>query len=158
VMPEIPEADQEVEVNESDLRIDTYRAGGAGGQHVNVTDSAVRITHLPTGIVVQCQSERSQHANRATAMRWLRARLALEEEKKREEELQRLHGDKGEIAWGNQIRNYVLDPYKLVKDRRTDYETTDLESVLDGKILPFIKAYLHHKRAQSSVSGDGGGS
>jgi peptide chain release factor 2 len=147
--PEVAESDDEVDVNEADLRIDTYRAGGAGGQHVNTTDSAVRITHLPSGIVVQCQNERSQHSNRATAMKMLRAKLAIEREREREAELEKLHGEKGEIAWGNQIRSYVLDPYTLVKDRRTGHETGNVDAVLDGDIFRFIKAFLRHKRSQA---------
>ena len=151
VIPELAEADTDIDVPTSDLRIDTYRAGGAGGQHVNTTDSAVRITHIPTGIVVQCQNERSQHSNRATAMKVLKARLVLEEERKREEELEKLYGDKGEIAWGNQIRNYVLEPYTLVKDRRTGHEAGNVEGVLDGDLFPFIEAYLRHRRASGTV-------
>ncbi len=144
----IPEADDlgDIEINESDLRIDTYRAGGAGGQHVNVTDSAVRITHLPTGVVVQCQNERSQHANKATAMKQLKARLIREQELEREKELQDMYGEKGANAFGSQIRNYVLEPYTLVKDRRTGQETGNVDAVLDGEILPFVEAYLRWKR------------
>ncbi len=141
VVPEL-EDDIQVELNESDLRIDTYRSSGAGGQHVNVTDSAVRITHIPTGVVVQCQNERSQHKNRATALKLMRARLYRLEEQKREKELRDLYGEKGEIAWGNQIRSYVLQPYQMVKDHRTEHETGNTEAVLDGDIDPFIKAYL----------------
>jgi peptide chain release factor 2 len=149
VMPEVPEAEKKVQINPADLRIDTFRAGGAGGQHVNVTDSAVRITHLPTSIVVQCQNERSQHANRATAMKVLKARLLREKARQREEELKELYGEKGEIAWGNQIRNYVLEPYKLVKDRRTSHEEGNVQAVLDGELMPFIEAYLRWKRQKS---------
>ena len=152
VIPEMPEADKEIEVNESDLRIDTYRAGGAGGQHVNVTDSAVRITHIPSGIVVQCQNERSQHANRAMAMKVLKTRLALEKEREREEELQALYGEKSDSGFGSQIRNYVLDPYTLAKDRRTAHETGNVHAVLDGELLPFIESYLRWKR-QKAASG-----
>lgn len=141
VVPEL-EDDIQVELNESDLRIDTYRSSGAGGQHVNVTDSAVRITHLPTGVVVQCQNERSQHKNRATALKLMRARLFRLEEQKREKELRDLYGEKGEIAWGNQIRSYVLQPYQMVKDHRTEHETGNTEAVLDGDIDPFMRAYL----------------
>jgi peptide chain release factor 2 len=141
VIPEI-EDDDEIEIDEKDLRIDTFRAGGHGGQHVNVTDSAVRITHLPTGVVVSCQNERSQIKNRATAMKVLRARLYERREEERRAEQERLYGLKGEIAWGNQIRSYVLQPYRLVKDLRTNVEETDPQRVLDGGIDRFIDAYL----------------
>ncbi|KEG19677.1 peptide chain release factor 2 [Bartonella bacilliformis Ver097] len=132
----------EVDVSESDVRIDTYRASGAGGQHVNTTDSAVRITHIKTGIVVQCQTERSQHKNRATAWSMLRARLYEEELKKREEETNAVEASKTEIGWGHQIRSYVLQPYQLVKDLRTGIENTDPQSVLNGDIDRFIEAAL----------------
>ena len=145
VIPEMSDIDKEIEILESDLRIDTYRAGGAGGQHVNVTDSAVRITHVPTGIVVQCQNERSQHANKATALKVLKSRIILLEEMKREEELQEMYGEKGEIAFGSQIRSYVLEPYTLAKDRRTGHETGNVQAVLDGDLLPFVEMYLHWK-------------
>jgi peptide chain release factor 2 len=138
-----------VEVKEADLKIDTYRAGGAGGQHVNVTDSAVRITHVPTGIVVQCQNERSQHSNRAMAMKLLKARLARIDEEKREAEIAKQYGEKPEIAFGSQIRSYVLHPYKLVKDHRTGFEMGNAEGVLDGKVGPFIEAFLRWKRKGS---------
>ena len=140
----IPDAGEEikVEIHDGDLKIDTFRAGGAGGQHVNVTDSAVRITHLPTGIVVQCQNERSQHSNRATAMKMLKARLIAIEEKKREDSHKQAYDEKSEIAWGNQIRSYVLQPYTLVKDHRTELETGNVQAVLDGELTPFINAYL----------------
>ena len=139
-----PELDNEIVVNveDKDLRIDVYRASGAGGQHVNKTSSAVRITHLPTGIVVQCQNERSQHSNRRTAMKMLKAKLYRIEEQKREDELARLYGEKGEIAWGNQIRSYVLHPYQMVKDLRTNVETGNTGSVLDGDLDMFIEAWL----------------
>ncbi len=131
-----------VEINEKDLRIDTYRSSGAGGQHVNKTSSAVRITHLPTGIVVQCQNERSQHSNKDMAMKMLRAQLYKREQELQNEKKKELHGDKKEIAWGSQIRSYVLQPYRLIKDHRTDLEIGNVDSVLDGNLDPFIKAYL----------------
>jgi peptide chain release factor 2 len=139
-----PEVDDEivVEINENDLRIDTYRATGAGGQHVNKTDSAVRITHLPTGIVVQCQNERSQHKNKAMAMKFLKSRIyemQLQEQKKKIDELNKAKKD---IAWGSQIRSYILHPYKLVKDHRTNLEVGNVNRVLDGDIDDFIEAYL----------------
>ncbi len=143
--------DIEVDVSDSDVRIDTYRASGAGGQHVNTTDSAVRITHIKTGIVVQCQTERSQHKNRATAWSMLRARLYEEELKKREEETDAIESSKTEIGWGHQIRSYVLQPYQLVKDLRTGVENTDPQSVLNGSLDEFIEASLArriHGKAQ----------
>jgi len=141
VYPEVEE-DIEIDINPEDLRIDTYRSSGRGGQHVNVTDSAVRITHLPTGIVVQCQNERSQHKNKATAMKILKARLYEMEKKKKLEKLEKMEEAKSDIAWGNQIRSYVLHPYRLIKDLRTKLETGDVDRVLDGDIGEFIKASL----------------
>jgi len=142
VYPEVE--DIVVEIDEKDLRIDTYRASGHGGQHVNKTDSAVRITHLPTGIVVQCQNEKSQHRNKATALMVLRAKLYDYYKKQQEEQLQQLHDGKKEIAWGSQIRSYVLQPYRLVKDHRTGLEVGNVDAVLDGEIDPFIEAFLMH--------------
>ena len=144
VTPEI-EDDVEIEIDEKDLRIDTYRSSGAGGQHVNVTDSAVRITHIPSGIVVQCQNERSQHRNRDVAMKILRSKLFELELEKRREELQEVENQKADIAWGSQIRSYVLHPYRLVKDHRTKEERGDVDRVLDGDLDPFIIAYLKEK-------------
>jgi len=139
----IPEHDEvDIEIDEGDLRIDTYRASGAGGQHVNKVSSAVRITHLPTGIVVQCQNDRSQHKNRAEAMKMLKARLYMLEKQKRDEEISKLYSNKGQIAWGNQIRSYVLQPYQMVKDHRTEHQTGNVDAVLDGAIEPFIESYL----------------
>ncbi|HSM41390.1 MAG TPA: peptide chain release factor 2, partial [Afifellaceae bacterium] len=132
----------EIDVSEADVRIDTYRASGAGGQHVNTTDSAVRITHIPSGIVVQCQNERSQHKNRATAWSMLRARLYEEELKKREEAASAEAASKTDIGWGHQIRSYVLQPYQMVKDLRTGVESTNPTVVLDGDIDPFMEAAL----------------
>jgi peptide chain release factor 2 len=142
----------EVEVDEKDLKVDTYRASGAGGQHVNKTDSAVRITHLPTGVVVQCQNERSQHQNREVAMRILRARLFEMEREKREKEIAAQSGEKAEIEWGSQIRSYVLHPYKLVKDHRTGEETANVDRVLDGDLDAFIYAYLKSRAATQGLA------
>jgi peptide chain release factor 2 len=150
VWPELPD-DVDVDIDEKDLRIDTYRSSGAGGQHVNKTDSAVRITHIPTGIVVQCQNERSQTSNKATAMRILRSRLAELEEEKREAELARERGAAQDIGFGSQIRSYVLHPYQLVKDHRTDYEVGNTQAVLDGGLDGFIRAYLLAKAAGQVV-------
>jgi peptide chain release factor 2 len=149
VMPEVPE-DVAVEIDERDLRVDTYRSSGAGGQHVNKTDSAVRITHLPTGIVVTCQNERSQTQNRERAMAVLRAKLVEVAEEKREAELARLRGQHVEAGWGNQIRSYVLQPYTMVKDLRTGVETSDPFAVLDGDLEPFIDGYLRSRIGQVS--------
>lgn len=134
--------DVDVEMADSDLRIDTYRASGAGGQHINKTDSAVRITHLPTGIVVACQSERSQHKNRAYAMKLLRAKIYEYRMDQKRQDLEKFYGQKGEIAWGSQIRSYVMQPYTMVKDHRTNCEYSNITAVLDGDIQRFIEAYL----------------
>jgi len=148
----VPEfaGDIDVEINEDDLRIDFYRASGAGGQHVNKTSSAVRITHGPTGIVVQCQNERSQHKNRAQAMKVLKARLYMREQQKRDAEVAKLYGDKGEIAWGNQIRSYVMQPYQMVKDHRTKFQTGNVEAVLNGELDGFIESYLRYRAKKKS--------
>src|SRR6267378_3124969 len=146
VYPEIDE-NIEVEINDKDLRVDTYRATGAGGQHINTTDSAVRITHAPTGIVVQCQNQRSQHQNRAVAMQVLRSRLYELELEKRKAETAELEANKADISFGSQIRSYVLAPYQLVKDTRTKLERGDVDSVLNGDIDDFIKEYLLSRRA-----------
>jgi peptide chain release factor 2 len=141
VYPDIDES-IEVEVDEEDLRIDVFRSSGAGGQHVNKTESAVRITHLPTGIVVQCQNERSQHKNKSTAMRMLRSRLYELKQREQEERMGELHAQKKAIEWGSQIRSYVLAPYRLVSDHRTDLKVGNVDAVLDGDIDQFIYAYL----------------
>jgi peptide chain release factor 2 len=139
--------DRDIEIDDADLRIDTYRASGAGGQHVNKTDSAVRITHIPTGIVVQCQNERSQSSNKQTAMRLLKSRLVELEQERREAELARERGAAQDIGFGSQIRSYVLQPYQLVKDHRTEHETGNTQAVLDGGLDDFIHAYLLAKAA-----------
>ncbi|AMV72684.1 peptide chain release factor 2 [Desulfuromonas carbonis] len=145
VFPEISD-DIEVVIDEKDLRVDTYRSSGAGGQHVNKTESAIRITHIPTGVVVACQNERSQHKNRATAMKQLKARLYELEVRKKEEEADSIAGEKKEIGWGSQIRSYVLHPYRMVKDHRTGHEVGNTDAVLDGNIEDFIEAYLLSKK------------
>ncbi len=141
VYPEVPDSIV-IEIDEKDIKVDTYRSSGAGGQHVNKTDSAVRITHLPTGIVVQCQNERSQHKNKAMALKILRARLYEKELEEKEEKLEALHNSKKEIAWGSQIRSYVMHPYKMVKDHRSNRVIHDVDRIMDGDIDEFIKAYL----------------
>lgn len=147
VMPEIDE-NIEIDIKDDDLKIDTYRASGAGGQHVNKTSSAVRITHLPTGIVVQCQNERSQHSNKNTAMKILKSKLLEMELEEQEKKLAQLRGEHVDIAWGSQIRSYILHPYSLVKDHRTNTEVGNVQGVLDGDIDPFIRAYLEDKAAK----------
>jgi peptide chain release factor 2 len=144
VWPELAD-DTEVEIDEKDIRVDTYRSSGAGGQHVNVTDSAIRITHMPTGIVVSCQNERSQHRNRDSAMKVLRSRLFDMRLKEQQAKLDQIAGVKKDIAFGHQIRSYVLHPYQLIKDHRTKYEVGDVTRVLDGDLDGFIKAYLMQK-------------
>jgi peptide chain release factor 2 len=144
------EGDVEVELDDSDLRIDTYRASGAGGQHVNKTDSAVRITHIPTNTVVQCQNERSQTQNKAVAMQLLKSKLIELEERKRSEELAKARGEVKDVAWGSQIRSYVLHPYTMVKDHRTEHEVGDVNRVLDGDIDSFVRDYLEKTAAQSA--------
>lgn len=141
ITPEIDD-DVEIDIDEKDLRVDTYRSSGAGGQHVNKTDSAVRITHIPTGVVVACQNERSQMKNRSTAMKMLRARLYEMERERIKADIESRAGEKKDVAWGSQIRSYVFHPYKMVKDLRTGYETADVEGVMDGDLDPFMQAYL----------------
>jgi peptide chain release factor 2 len=133
-----------VEIRDDDLQIDTYRASGAGGQHVNKTDSAVRIKHLPTGIVVQCQNERSQFRNKENAMKILKARLYHQKLEQEKQKLSKILDEQKEIAWGSQIRSYVLHPYNMVKDHRTNLQTSDVQKVLDGDLKQFIETYLHH--------------
>lgn len=147
VVPDLGDA-VDVEISDEDLRIDTYRSQGAGGQHVNTTDSAVRITHLPTGIVVQCQNERSQLQNKARAMAMLKARLAEQARLDRQEHLAAIRGEKGEAAWGRQVRSYVLQPYQMVKDLRTDHEVGNVQGVLDGDLKGFVEAYLRWRRSE----------
>ena len=149
VMPDF-EDEIEVEIDDDDLRIDYYRAGGAGGQHVNKTSSAVRITHIPSNIVVQCQNDRSQHKNKAEAMKMLQGRLYMLEQQKRDAELAKLYSAKGEIAWGNQIRSYVLQPYQMIKDHRTDHQSGNVQAVLDGDIEDFIESYLRYRAEKNN--------
>jgi peptide chain release factor 2 len=152
VWPELPE-DEDLGIDEKDLRVDTYRSSGAGGQHVNVTDSAVRITHLPTGIVVSCQNERSQHKNRAQAMRVLKARLFDLKMKEQAAKLEQIGGEKRDIAFGSQIRSYVLQPYQMIKDHRTKVEVGDVNRILDGDLDQFIKVYLMQKASGTLGTG-----
>lgn len=151
VMPDLDQ-DIDIEVRDEDIRVDTYRSSGAGGQHINKTSSAVRITHLPTGIVVQCQNERSQHMNKDKAMQMLKSKLYLLEKEKNAEKLGDIRGEVADIAWGNQIRSYVLQPYTMVKDLRTGEETGNASSVLDGNLDPFISAYLKWNAQGQTIS------
>jgi peptide chain release factor 2 len=148
VYPDV-EDDISIKINDDELRIDTYRASGAGGQHVNKTDSAVRITHIPTGLVVQCQNERSQHKNKAMALKILKARLYELQQKEKNQKLEELYANKKEIAWGSQIRSYIMHPYRMVKDHRTDMDVGDVDSVMDGELNQFIQAYLLSKETKS---------
>ena len=151
VMPEI-EPEDEVEIDDKDLRIDTYRSSGAGGQHVNKTESAVRITHMPSGIVVSCQTERSQHQNKANAMKLLQARLFELRRAEQEQRMEEFHAGKKKIEWGSQIRSYVMQPYQMVKDHRTGHETAQVDDVLSGELDDFIDAYLRHRAPTDSTT------
>ncbi len=153
VVPDVGD-EVDIEIKDEELRIDTYRAQGAGGQHVNKTDSAVRITHLPTGIVVQCQNERSQLQNKARAMAILKARLADEARRERERQLAEIRGEQDEASWGRQIRSYVLQPYQMVKDLRTGVEVGNVQAVLDGDLESFVQAYLRWRRERHEVTGN----
>jgi peptide chain release factor 2 len=155
VVPDLGEA-AEVEIDEEELRIDTYRSQGAGGQHVNTSDTAVRITHLPTGIVVQCQNERSQLQNKTRAMAMLKAKLAERARLEQLAHIDSIRGEQGEAAWGRQVRSYVLQPYQMAKDLRTDHEVGNVQGVLDGDIQGFIEAYLRWRRAEHETRGDSG--
>jgi peptide chain release factor 2 len=153
VMPDIEE-DIDIEINDDELRIDTYRSSGAGGQHINKTSSAIRITHLPTGIVVTCQNERSQHMNKAKAMQMLKTKLMMIKQQENEEKKSGIRGEVKENAWGSQIRSYVLQPYKMVKDLRTGAETSSTDSVLDGDLDMFINAYLKWSSLGAEAAGE----
>jgi peptide chain release factor 2 len=149
VTPFLEEVDLDIVIDDKDLRVDTYRSSGAGGQHVNVTDSAVRLTHLPTGVVTSCQNERSQHQNKERAMQILKAKLADLERQKRVDELNVIKGEQRTVGFGSQIRSYVLAPYQMVKDLRSEHETGNVDGVLDGDLDPFMEAYLRWQREQS---------
>jgi peptide chain release factor 2 len=149
VTPELPD-EAEIEIKETDLKVDTFRSGGAGGQHVNKTESAIRITHIPSGIIVQCQNDRSQHKNRRTAMKMLMAKLHAVQESKRQADISAAYDAKGEVSFGYQIRSYVLQPYQIVKDLRTEVETGNVGAVLDGEIDQFIEAYLKQLAGKKS--------
>ncbi|REK17315.1 MAG: peptide chain release factor 2 [Actinobacteria bacterium] len=151
VVPDLGD-EADVEISDEDLRVDTYRSQGAGGQHVNTTDSAVRITHIPTGIVVQCQNERSQLQNKARAMAMLQSKLAERQRLERLAHLEEIRGDQGEAAWGRQIRSYVMQPSQMVKDLRTDHEVGNIQGVLDGDVMPFVESYLRWRRARYEAS------
>ena len=151
VIPEFNDDEINIEINNEDLKIDTYRAQGAGGQHINTTDSAVRITHLPTGIVVQSQSERSQIQNKDAAMKNLKSKLYQREIEEKEKELATIRGEQKDIGWGSQIRSYVFTPYTMVKDHRTNYEVSTVDKVMDGEIIDFIDAYLHYNMKEKEV-------
>ncbi len=153
VMPELEE-DVDIEINTDDIRVDTYRSSGAGGQHINKTSSAIRITHLPTGIVVQCQNERSQHMNKDKAMQMLRAKLYMLKQQENAEKAAGIRGEVSEIGWGNQIRSYVMQPYTMVKDHRTNAETGNVDAVMDGDIDLFINAYLKWQTLAQNQNGD----
>ncbi len=154
VVAELDDEGEEVEIKESEVEIDTFRASGAGGQHVNRTDSAVRIKHIPTGIIVACQSERSQYANKTKAMKLLKAKVYEYMQDQKRQELEKFYGDKGEIAWGRQIRSYVLQPYTLVKDHRSGFEVGNAQSVLEGNIDVFIEAFLKYKKTGKRFGDD----
>jgi peptide chain release factor 2 len=154
VVPLIDEGEIDIVIDDKDLRVDVYRSSGAGGQHVNVTDSAVRLTHLPTGLVVSCQNERSQHQNKDRAMTVLKAKLADLERQRREDDLEAIAGPKSRVGFGTQIRSYVLHPYQMVKDLRSGYETGNVDSVLDGELDAFMEAYLQWERSGSELAGE----
>ena len=153
VMPDIEE-DLDVEINDDDIRIDTYRSSGAGGQHINKTSSAIRITHIPTGVVVQCQNERSQHSNKDKAMQMLKSKLYMLKKQENADTISDIRGEVKEIGWGNQIRSYVMQPYTMVKDHRTGEETGNVDSVMDGNLDPFISAYLKWQSLSNKMTAE----